>query len=131
MFQFPGNFKKDAERLRDFLKLIPRRHRAAFEFRNASWFDAEIFDLLRKRDAALCVAESEETVTVPFEATATWGYLRLRRLDYARAHLKKWLAKVQETKWGDAYVFFKHEDRALGPKFARSFVELAKAGQGA
>jgi uncharacterized protein YecE (DUF72 family) len=125
LFQFPGNFKIDLLRLADFLKLLPRRHHVAFEFRNASWFTEEVFDALRKHNAALCIAESEETVEVPFEATADWGYLRPRRLDYSPADLKSRFARIQKQNWSDAYVFFKHEDQALGPKFAQNFLELA------
>jgi uncharacterized protein YecE (DUF72 family) len=122
LFQFPGNFKKNAERLGDFLKLLPRAHRVTFEFREASWFDAEIFDLLSKHNAALCIAESEETVEVPFQPTADWGYFRLRRLDYTTAGLKKWRHKIEQQKWSEAYIYFKHEDLALGPKFAQEFI---------
>jgi uncharacterized protein YecE (DUF72 family) len=126
LFQFPGNFKKDAARLDDFLKLLPGKTRAAFEFREASWFDDEIFAMLRKHNAALCIAESGETVQVPFEATADWGYLRLRRLDYQSSDLKKWFGRVQKQKWSEAHVFFRHEDRALGPKFAQIFLKFIK-----
>jgi uncharacterized protein YecE (DUF72 family) len=79
LFQLPPNMKKDAPRLREFLGLLPRRCRAAFEFRHPSWFDDEVFGLLRRRRAALCFAEKEEGLEVPFAATADWGYLRLRR----------------------------------------------------
>lgn len=127
LFQFPGNFKKDLERLTAFLKLLPRRRRVAFEFRNATWFDDEVLAALRKVNASLCIAESEETVQVPFEATADWGYLRLRRLDYQRRDLKARLAQIRKQKWSEAFVFFKHEDQALGPKFAKTFLELAEA----
>jgi uncharacterized protein YecE (DUF72 family) len=126
LFQFPGNFKKDADRLREFLKMVPEGHRCAFEFRNATWFDAEVFEILRKHNAALCIAESEEEVAVPFEATADWGYLRLRRMDYEQPTLKEWLDRVRATKWSEAFIFFKHEDQALGPKFARMFVEMSR-----
>src|SRR5262245_37092116 len=51
LFQLPPNMKKDARRLRDFLKLLPRSRRAAFEFRHQSWFDEEIFNLLRAHGA--------------------------------------------------------------------------------
>jgi uncharacterized protein YecE (DUF72 family) len=125
LFQFPGNFKKNAERLADFLKLLPPAQRVTFEFRDASWFDAEIFNLLTKHNAALCIAESEETVEVPFQPTADWGYFRLRRLDYTTADLKKWRAKIEQQKWSDAYIYFKHENQALGPKFAQDFLKLA------
>src|SRR5881394_1123722 len=45
LFQLPPYFKKDAARLRDFLDLLPREPRSAFEFRHPSWFDDEIFGM--------------------------------------------------------------------------------------
>ena len=61
-----------------FSSTVPAKSRPAFEFRHQSWFDDEVFALLRKHKAALCIAEEEELAT-PLEATASWGYLRLRR----------------------------------------------------
>lgn len=127
LFQLPGKFKKDLPRLVDFLDLLPRDYRIAFEFRDASWFDPDVFEALQKNNAALCFAESEETVEVPFEATADWGYLRLRRLDYSRDRLKAHFARVQKQDWSAAYTFFRHEDQALGPKFAEMFLQFIKS----
>jgi uncharacterized protein YecE (DUF72 family) len=126
LFQLPPNFKKDAERLSDFLDLLPVRSRAAFEFRHESWFDDDIFELLKKNKVALCIAEAEGELEVPFVATADWGYLRLRREDYSDAELKTWVKKVVKQDWSDAFVYFRHEDTAKGPKFAKRFIELAK-----
>jgi len=123
LFQLPPNFKKDVPRLEAFLALLPAGTRAAFEFRHASWFDDETFDILRARGAALCIAEDEDLAT-PFEATAKWGYLRLRRLDYTRADLSAWAKRVRRQTWGEAFVFFKHEDTGRGPVFAKKFLEL-------
>ena len=125
LFQLPPKFKKDVPRLREFLALLPRRRRVAFEFRHPSWFDEEVFALLRKHQSALCIAEEKDDLKVPFMATANWGYLRLRRPDYDRAQLKKWVKRVQKQDWHDAFVFFKHEDEGKGPKFAERFLELA------
>jgi uncharacterized protein YecE (DUF72 family) len=125
LFQLPPNLKKDAPRLREFLKLIPPECRAALEFRHASWFDEEVFTLLREHRAALCVAEAEDDLEVPFVATADWGYLRLRRPDYGDAELNAWLARLQEQEWRDAFVFFKHEDEGKGPQMAKRLLELA------
>lgn len=126
LFQLPPNFKKDLSRLRSFLvSLPPRYYHAAFEFRNASWFDDEVFDSLKKHGVALCVADIEGGVEVPLISTADWGYLRLRREDYGVAELKKWLKFVQDQDWKDAFVYFKHEDLAKGPQLARKFLELA------
>ena len=91
LFQLPPNLKKDVPRLRDFLALLPPQRRVAFEFRHESWFDEEVFGLLRDHRAALCIAEAENDLEVPFVATGDWGYLRLRRTDYGDAELKRWV----------------------------------------
>jgi uncharacterized protein YecE (DUF72 family) len=124
LVQLPPNLKKDAGRLRDFLPLL-KGARAAFEFRHASWFDDEVFDLMREHKVVLCIAEAEDGVEVPFVSTADWGYLRLRMPDYTKADLRKWLDRVREPTWSDAFVFFKHEEEGKGPAMAKRFLELA------
>lgn len=124
LFQLPPNMKKDIPRLREFLGLLPPG-RAAFEFRHESWFGPEVFHLLRDHQAALCIAEAEDGIEVPFESTADWGYLRLRRPDYGDAELSVWLNRVQEQSWREAFVFFKHEDEGKGPQMATRFMNLA------
>lgn len=125
LFQLPPNLKKDAERLRAFLALLPASRRAAFEFRHASWFDDEVYALLHAHRAALCIADAEGDLEVPFVATADWGYLRLRRPDYGDAALRSWARQVRQQDWQDAFVFFKHEDAGQAPRLARRFLELA------
>ena len=125
LFGLPPNFKKDLPRLRGFLELVPKHVRVAFEFRHDSWFDDEVFGALRQRQAALCIAEAEEGANVPQVATADWGYLRLRLPEYTDADLKRWLKWVRQQAWGDAFLFFKHEDEARGPAFAARLLDLA------
>ncbi len=120
LFQLPPFLRKDVPRLRDFLALLPDGTPAAFEFRHASWFDDEVFEALRSKNAALCIADAEELST-PFVATAAWGYLRLRRQDYDEAALTAWAARVATSPWSSAFVFFKHEDAGLGPRLAEAF----------
>ena len=105
---------------------LPSRSRAAFEFRHPSWFDDEVFGLLRDHGVALCVADADDTLEVPFVATTNWGYLRLRRLDYDDAALKEWGQRIQTQSWREAFVFFKHEDEGNGPRLAQRLSELAK-----
>jgi len=125
LFQLPPFFRKDVPRLRDFCALLPKDGRAAFEFRHASWFDDEVYEVLRDKQAALCIAEADDDLQVPFVSTANWGYLRLRRPDYGDPELSAWVKKVRDAGWEDAYVFFKHEDEGKGPKMAARFIELA------
>jgi uncharacterized protein YecE (DUF72 family) len=126
LFQLPPFARKDAAKLTDFARRLPPGHRAAFEFRHASWFDEETYSILRGFDAALCAADTDEvtdpeSVLVP---TASWGYLRLRRTEYGEGDLAAWAARVKRQTWTDAYVFFKHEDEGKGPAFGRQFLEL-------
>ena len=131
LFQLPPNFKKDSGRLRDFLALLPPGFRAAMEFRHASWFDDEVHDLLRARGAALCFADGDEELEVPFVATADWGYLRLRRPEYGEPELRAWAERIGARSWKDAFVFFKHEEEGRGPKLAARFLEaLGPAASG-
>jgi uncharacterized protein YecE (DUF72 family) len=125
LFQLPATFKKDATRLRAFLALLPPGPRVAFEFRHPSWFDDEVFGLLREHHAALCIADEEDDLRVPVVATADWGCLRLRRPDYNAAALKAWVKQVRKQDWRDVFVYFKHEDEGKGPQLAKRFLELA------
>lgn len=125
LFQLPPYMKKDAPRLSEFLKLLPEDRCAAFEFRHQSWFDDEIFGLLRAHHAVLCIAEAENDLQIPFISTADWGYLRLRRPDYGDKELKEWGKRVRDQNWREVFVFFKHEEEGKGPAMAKRFLELA------
>jgi uncharacterized protein YecE (DUF72 family) len=120
LFQLPPNLKADVPRLADFLATLPAGHDVAVEFRHASWFADATWQALRARRAALCIADSE-ALTAPFEATADFGYLRLRRPEYDDGALAGWADRVRASGWREAYVFFKHEDAARGTALAAAF----------
>ena len=126
LFQFPKSFRANRPALEDFLGLLPGDRAYAFEFRNPSWLDDEILKLLRERGSSLCIADADENPVNEIIPTAPWGYLRLRRSDYAEAELSQWLERILLQKWERAFVFFKHEeDDAKGPEMAMRFHELA------
>ena len=127
LFQLPPNFKKDVALLGELLTQFPTDARAACEFRHASWWSDDVYDLLRSTNTALCVADTEEGTT-PLEATANFGYVRLRDEGYSEDELREWVKKIQALgrAWTDAFVFFKHEEKGIGPKLAREFARLAQ-----
>ena len=126
LVQLPPNFKQDVSRLKDFLTLFPADLRCAWEFRHDSWFSDDTYAAMRVANAALCVADTESGHT-PLVATADFGYFRLRDEGYSKKQLEKWVATVAQLgqAWKDAFVFFKHEASAQGPKLAQKFAALA------
>jgi uncharacterized protein YecE (DUF72 family) len=126
LYQLPPNMKVDRDRLAAFLEILPREAKAAFEFRHPSWRDASIVELLRSRDCALVVADTDEEPADEIVATASWGYLRLRRADYDAAAIATWADRIARQPWREAFVFFKHEDEGRGPRFATEFLERVR-----
>jgi len=125
LFQLPPNLKKDLPRLTAFLALLPADHRAAFEFRNESWFDDEVYDALRGVGASLCLSEREDGAPPPLVETAPWGYVRLRLEHYGDDDLRAWAERLLATQWRDIYVYFMHEPTA--PAYADALMRYAAA----
>lgn len=133
LFQLPPYMRKDLPRLRDFLAALPQCERCAFEFRHDSWLDDDVYAALRDAGAMLCVADTDSGET-PFVATAPNAYVRLRRTSYDDADLRAWAEKIAAHAPARTYVYFMHEDEALGTDFARRLMkawdEIAPRGRG-
>jgi uncharacterized protein YecE (DUF72 family) len=125
LFQLPPFLKKDLPRLTDFLQVLPEDHRAAFEFRNASWFDDDVYAALKDASAALCLSEREDNAPPPLVETAPWGYLRLRLEQYSDDDLARWAQRLAATSWQDIHIYFMHEPTA--PPYAQTLLRLAAA----
>jgi uncharacterized protein YecE (DUF72 family) len=131
LFQLPPFLRCDLPRLNDFLAELPRKTRAAFEFRHESWFSSEVFDALREANAALCQAESEKLRT-PDVQTADFTYFRLRKQSYSpkeRAELGKHALELAQK--GDVFTYFKHEDTPEGALYAEELLNAAKQAESA
>jgi uncharacterized protein YecE (DUF72 family) len=126
LFQLPPYLRKDVPRLQAFLDLVPAETRAAFEFRHVSWHDDEVYEALRARAAMLCVTDTD-TGDTPFVATSDFGYIRLRRTHYQDGDLQGWVERIADRKLLRTYVYFMHEDEALGTRFAQRMNELWRA----
>jgi len=123
LFQLPPFLRKDLPRLRDFLAALPPEPRSAFEFRHASWQDDEVYEALRARSAMLCVTDTDEGGS-PFVSTSDQTYLRLRRTRYDDSDLRAWIDRIAAQPLTRAYVYFKHEDKALATRFAQRLNEM-------
>ena len=126
LYQLPPFLKKDLPRLQEFLQVLPADHRAAFEFRNDSWFDDDVYAALKAAGAALCLSEREDDAPPPLVETATWGYVRLRLEEYSAADFAQWAERLRATAWQDVHVYFMHEPTA--PDYAQRLMAIAAAG---
>ncbi|MCW5622425.1 MAG: DUF72 domain-containing protein [Burkholderiales bacterium] len=123
LFQLPPNLKKDLDRLRNFLALLPPDKRVALEFRNDSWQDDEVYALLRTAGVMLCVTDTD-TGDTPYVSTSDHGYIRLRRTHYDEHDLRAWVERIAAQDLARTYVYFMHEDDALGTRFAQQLLAL-------
>jgi len=111
-WQFPPNFKKNAERLDRFLRKLPDDQHFSFEFRHISWLDQEVYDLLRDKNAAIVWQSSGE---FPDACTPTANFIYIRfhgltgyRYSYKKSDLEPWAEIVQNRldEGRDAQIYF-------------------------
>jgi uncharacterized protein YecE (DUF72 family) len=123
LVQLAPNLKLDLELLRGFAASVPNDIPLAFEFRNKSWFEEPVYDLLASRNFALCLAESEKLV-VPERITADFVYFRLRKESYSDDELADVRAKCEamQAQGKNVYVFFKHEETPDGAHCAKKLI---------
>ncbi len=128
LFQLPPNCKADIALLRDFLALLPRNFRAAFEFRHASWFSEDIYQVLRDHNVTLCIAETEKLAT-PEVRTASYIYFRFRQPSYSLEEVKKLAGRLERciADGLETYAFFKHEEDPRSPLNAVELLNLVRS----
>lgn len=136
LFQLPPNFKADLPRLQTFLDLPALQAQPApaiaFEFRHESWFNEEVYRGLQARNAALCIADTDDLAT-PDIHTATFRCYRLRRDGgYTPAELHTFAQRFTSlAKDGETYVFFRHQDDPTGALNAAALLHQATILSGA
>jgi uncharacterized protein YecE (DUF72 family) len=124
LFQLPPYLRKDVALLDTFLETLPAGLCAAFEFRHSSWLDADVYERLRAKNLALCVADSEKLST-PVEITANYAYFRLRDEGYTPQDIERWAQIIRDKAAGcsEVFVYFKHEEAGIGTQFANLLIK--------
>jgi len=136
LFQLPPNFKADAAQLGDFLSapalVGANAPMVAFEFRHESWFCEEIYAVLQARNAALCIAESDDLRTPEVQTARTHACYRLRRSGgYSAAEIEAFAGRFAAlAKDREVYIYFKHEDEPSGALNAVAFLRACAEGAG-
>jgi uncharacterized protein YecE (DUF72 family) len=134
LFQLPPKWMVNAERLEEFLAALPQRHQYAFEFRERSWHNEEIYDILRRHNAAFCMYELNGFHS-PEPITADFTYIRLHgpggpyQGSYSQETLREWARKIE--RWGerlkDIYVYFDNDQAAFAARNALQLKQMVRA----
>jgi uncharacterized protein YecE (DUF72 family) len=115
LWQLPGNFRRDDERLAAALERLPAgRH--CFEFRHASWFAPEVYELLRGRAAALVIGDDPKRPFQTHELTADWTFIRFHRGrrgrngNYSDHELDEWKRRIAAWRADvEVYAYFNND----------------------
>lgn len=131
LWQLPPNFKKDTKRLADFSKLLKKTNlKHSFEFRNDTWFDEEVYNLLKEHNFCLCIAHSpnfpcHRVITADFLYLRFHGGELLYSSNYSDKELKDWAKFAREYKKSkDIFAFFNNDAYGYAVKNALRFREL-------
>jgi uncharacterized protein YecE (DUF72 family) len=136
LFQLPPHFKANRQRLASFLKLLNKKRRYAFEFRDASWYDPVVLELLRERDIALCLSDHHDA-PAPWEVTAHHVYVRGHgptgeyKDRYPKRTLDRWATSIAawRRKRLTVYCYFDNDQKTAAPHDARRLAEMLRAGR--
>lgn len=133
LFQLPSSWKVNHERFEEFLKALSKKYRYVFEFRNPTWYDEDIYALLRKYNCAFCIYELAHHLS-PVEVTADFVYVRLHgpggkyQGNYSEKALREWAEQCREWKKvkKEVFVYFDNDQRAYAAFNALRLLELVK-----
>lgn len=134
LFQLPPHWTVNIERLSVFLERLPNEYRYAFEFREPSWFTDEIYKLLKKHHAALCIYHMSGYDS-PAEITANFVYLRFHGAhstyggSYSKSQLRLWAKRIRawQADGKEVFVYFNNDPEAHAVYNAKTLRELLAA----
>ncbi len=123
LFQLAPKFACDVATLENYLNLLPKEFRYAFEFRHDSWLREPVYEVLRKHNVCLCLAESDD-FEVPEVITADFVYYRLRKPEYTPEDIGAIAARAKQLldSGRDLFLFFKHEENPQGALYAEDLL---------
>ncbi len=134
LFQLSPNWHVNAKRLEDFLDILPPGQRYTFEFRDPSWHNEEIYELLATNDAAFCQFDlngfqSQEVITVDFVYVRLHGPANVYAGSYSTRSLSAWSGKLKEwqSQGKDCYLFFDNDEQAYAIQNARLMLDFCQA----
>jgi len=136
LFQLPPHWRVNPARLAAFLKALPKGNRYAMEFRDPSWFDARVYELLAEHNVAFCIYDLDGALS-PLEVSADFVYVRLHGPDgpyqgqYDDRTLAKWTDAFRRWRRGGRtiYCYFDNDEAAYAPRDAQRLQAMMARGR--
>ncbi|WP_224995593.1 DUF72 domain-containing protein [Cesiribacter sp. SM1] len=131
LFQLPPFMNISMHKLEDFLKALPPYYRYTFEFRNHSWYNPAVMELLRRYNIAFCIYELDRHLS-PFEITADFVYVRLHGPEgkyagsYSDEGMHWWANNCLEwqRQGRDVYIYFDNDQNGYAAHNAKLLQQL-------
>jgi len=137
LFQLPPSWRLNIKRLEDFLAQLPPKKRYTFEFRNETWFDDSVYNLLSKYNVAFCLWDLKGKMS-PEIVTADFVYIRLHgptenayEGSYSKMHLNKWARKFRKwvSQGKDIYCYFDNDQSGFAAKNALALKQIINSSK--
>jgi uncharacterized protein YecE (DUF72 family) len=135
LFQLPPRWKLNLERLQQFLRILPGEHQYAVEIRDETWLVPEVYELLRKYNAAFCIHDFAD-MKVPREITADFTYVRFHGPtsakywgSYSDRELRGWADWIKEhrRKLVSIYAYFNNDPEGAAVRNALTLKQFLKS----
>ena len=130
LYQLPPSLLQDLDLLKSFIKLLPKKQTAIFEFRHSSWYSDDTFNLLDKLKVGFCIhdmpgKESPRVVTSDIIYIRFHGTTRRYAGSYSKSTLQNWAKwlKDQTRKARAIYIYFNNDEHAHAIKNAKQLKE--------
>ncbi len=118
LVQLPPRWHRNTARLDEFLEAAPASIRWAVEFREPTWLHDDVFVVLQRHGAALCIHDLIKDH--PFTLTTDWTYIRFHGPDalvrpyhgaYGPGRLRRWADRIDEVleDGHDVYGYFNND----------------------
>lgn len=118
LWQLPPNLKRNDERLEKFCKQLSISVPQIIEFRNMSWFNEEVFDILNKHNIGYCIISAPGDLPESLHITASWTYIRFHGKEhwynykYSKEELQQWADRISVMNAEQVMIYFNNDYNA-------------------
>ncbi|HEX9724933.1 MAG TPA: DUF72 domain-containing protein [Vicinamibacteria bacterium] len=133
LFQLPPRFRSNPSRLANLVRFLPARRRFVFEFRDPSWINDEVREILERRGIGFCIFHMVG-LSCPLWVTGPFVYLRFHGASgkyggsYRGRDLARWAERVGAWlgEGRDVYAYFNNDLEGAAVRDGQKLAELVE-----